>query len=178
MKIVLFYNSKTGFTKKYADSIAQELDCDVKPYKDFEKTPINADDIVIFGSRILAGRIEYLDKVKARVKSNLVVFAVGAAPADAESTINKLWADNFTESEINTIPHFYMQGGLDYDKMSFVSRSVMKTIAKLLSKKKDKTEEEADFEQAISASCNNSSKEYVMPLVDFVNQMAIQKKEA
>ena len=98
MKIIIFYNGKTGFTKRYADWIAEELHCDIKVYKDFEKTEISADDTVIFGSRIHAGRIEHLSKVKSRIKDNLIVFAVGATPVAAENAdwIMKKW-DSPTE---------------------------------------------------------------------------------
>ena len=181
MKVILVYNSKSGFTKRYADWIAEETDCDVKPYRDFEQMDIGAEDIVIFGSRVHAGRIEHLNKVKARMgrhpKQNFIVFATGATPAVAEDAVQKIWDSNFSETERQSIPHFYMQSGLDYQKMGFVDRMLMKMVAKLMSKKKgtlsqDKSDEETGFAQAIQDSYDISSKEYVMPLVTYVNEKA------
>jgi hypothetical protein len=54
--------------------------------------------------------------------------------------------------------------------MSFVDRTLLKTVAKFLRKKKDKSDEEAGFAQAISGSYDISSRESVMPLVNFVKE--------
>ena len=172
MKIIIIYNSKTGFTKKYVDWIVEEIKCDVKSYKDIAKIVIETDDIIIFCSRIHAGKIEYLNKIKSNFynhsRKNLIVVATGATPAFEEEVINKNWINNFTETELESIPHFYLQSGLDYKKMGFVDRNLMKIIAKLLSGKKNKTETEKGFEQAIKHSHDISSKEYIMPLINFI----------
>lgn len=168
MRTLLFYNGKTGFTKRYSDWIAEELGCEVKPYKDFANTTINADEIIIFGSRVHAGRIEHLEKVKSKLNGKLILFAVGATPASAEKAVNKMWSESLSESEIKSIPHFYMQGGLDYDKMGFLGRIIMKVVANLIGNKKDKSEDETGFAQSIKGSFDISSKEYAMPLVNFV----------
>jgi len=165
---IIFYHSKTGFTKRYANWIAEELHCEAMPYKALAKMPINADDIIIFGSRVHAGRIQHLNKAKSRMSGNLIVFATGATPASAENVIRKIWADNFTEAELNSIPHFYMPGGLDYAKMGFTDRLIMKIVAKMMKGKKGKTEDETGFGQAIQNSYDISSKEFIVPLVDFV----------
>ena len=171
MEVVVVCNSKTGFTKRYADWIAEELNCSVLSYQDFMKRKvIGANDIVLFGSRIHAGKIEYLNKVKARFvdKKNLVVFATGATPASETSAIEKIWITNFTDAEINIIPHFYMQSGMNYERMGFFDRTIMKIVARLLGGKKNKSETEKGFEQAIKNSYDSSSKENIAPFVYFV----------
>ena len=172
MKIIVVCNSKTGFTKRYVDWIAEELNCDVHSYKDFSKTVMETDDIIIFCSRVHAGKIEYLNKIKPyfynQSKKIFIVVATGATPAAAEDVINKIWANNFTETEIKSIPHFYMQSGLDYEKMGFADRTIMKIVSKFMSGKKDKTDNEAGFEQAIQNSYDISSREYIMPLIRFI----------
>jgi len=174
MKVFIIYNSKTGFTKRYVDWIAEEISCSILAYTDFDKTTIEASDMVIFCSRVHIGKIEYLNKVKPHFhnqsKGNFIVVATGATPATAEETINKIWENNFTETELKTIPHFYLQGGINYEKLGFVDRTIMKIVSMLMSLTKDKTEEEVILEQAIKSSQDFSSKEYIMPLVDFVNE--------
>jgi flavodoxin len=170
METTIIYNSKTGFTKRYADWIAEELGCHTMPYKDFVKAPTAVSEIVIFGSRIHAGRIEQLEKVKPLVKGKLIVFAIGATPASVTHAIDKIWADNFSEKELEAIPHFYMQGGLDYGHMGILDGFLMKVVSILLSKKKEKSEDEAGFEQAIKHSYDSSSKEYIQPLVEHVKK--------
>jgi len=178
-KIMLFAHSKSGFTKRYADWIAEALGCDVKPYKDLEGTKIEPDDIVIFGSRLLAGKIQHLSKVKLRLSNHpagkWIVFATGATPAAAEDVIDGIWNSNLTETERQTIPHFYMQSGLDYEKMGIANRTIMKMVAKHVSKQKEKGEKISAFDQAIQQSHDISSEEYVMPLVRYVNEKVGQK---
>jgi menaquinone-dependent protoporphyrinogen IX oxidase len=170
MKIIVIYNSKTGFTKKYADWIAEELSCSVLPYGDLSKTDVNADDIVIFGSRVHVGKIEHLNRIKAFFgnQQKLIVFATGGTPAFEADAIEKIWSRNFSGIEINSIPHFYFQGGLNYGKMGFIDLMMMKTAAKFMSRKKDKSNFETSFEQAVQSSYDASSKENIMPLVEFV----------
>ena len=180
MEIVIYYNSKTGFTKKYAGWIAEELKCNAFSYKEFTKNIPCENSVVIFGSRIHAGRIEGLNKVKARFsdKRNLIVFATGATPASEAAVIEKMWEANFSSEEINVVPHFYMQSGLNYEKMGFVDRNIMKIVAKLVSGKKNLNETEKGFEQAIKESHDISSKDCITPLLEFVRNKYVDNGAA
>ncbi len=172
MKIYIICNSKTCFTQKYADWIAEETGGIVVPYKELSKTTISAEDTAIFGSRLHAGRIERLNKIKSRFRNRrLIVFAVGGAPNDAASAIDKVWSANFTEDECASIPHFYMQGGINYEKMGFLDRMMMKTAAKIMSKQKHQNPEDAGFAEAIQSSYDISSREYIEPLVAHIKNL-------
>ena len=170
MEIIIYYNSKTGFTKKYADWIAEELKCSILPYRDFIKNAPNKNSIVIFGSRLHAGKIEYLNKVKSCFadKQNLIVFVTGATPAAETTVIEKMWEANFTNDEIKIIPHFYLQSGLNYAKLGFIDRNIMKIVSKLVDGKKNKNETENGFSQAIKTSHDISSREYITPLLKYI----------
>ena len=104
MKILIVYNGKTGFTKKYADWIADELKCRIVSYKDFTKKAIEENDIIVFGSRVHAGKIERLKKIKSQFINKsiqkLIIFACGATPVFEKNAIDKIWANNLSESEI------------------------------------------------------------------------------
>ncbi len=163
MKTFIIHNSKTGFTERYARWIAEETGGTLLPYKSCSDAPIGKDDVVIFGSRLHAGRIEHLDRIKRRFKSRLVVFAVGGVPGDVTDALEKIWAENFTEDERARIPHFYMQGGINYERMGFIDRTMMKTAAKVMSRRQDK-----GFASMIQSSYDISSKEFIKPLVDYV----------
>jgi len=147
MEIIIYYNSKTGFTKKYADWIAEELECSVFSYKNFTKNAPCENSIVIFGSRIHAGKIECLNKIKTyfKDKRNLIVFVTGATPVLETAVIEKMWEANFTNEEIRIIPHFYMQSGLNYEKMGLVDRNIMKIVAKLIGGRKIKMKQKKDL---------------------------------
>lgn len=174
MNIIVIYKSKTGFTEKYAEWIAEELGCTTMPYEGLSTISISECDMVIFGSRTHAGKIDDLKKFKKHFTETstpkLIVFATGATPANAEDLINEMWKNNFSEEELLAIPHFYMQSGLNYEKMGMGDRMIMKMFAKMMSGKKEKSEEEAEMGEAIQESYDISSKECIVPLVNFVKE--------
>ena len=52
MKILVTYKSKTGFTKKYAEWIAEELGCEAKDIKTITPKNVAEYDLVIHGGWI------------------------------------------------------------------------------------------------------------------------------
>ena len=177
-KILVCYKSVTGFTKKYAEMIAEELDCTLMNFKEVTVEKLSQYDTVVFGGRCYAGAIDGLKKVKELIAKcnvkNFVVFAVGATPNIAEETIQEAWKRNLTPDEIQSIPHFYMQGGLRYEKMPMHEKLMMKAFAAVMKSKikgkKDETEEDQEFIQMISSSYDISEKEYIDPVVSFIKE--------
>ncbi len=172
MKIGLIYKSKTGFTKRYAEWIAEELKCDCLEYEKFSESIAKKYDYIIYGSRVHAGRIDGLKKFMSSVGScKLVVFAIGATPQTEKDVINSIWTASLSETELEKIPHFYMQGGLNYEKMQFTDRMIMKVLAIMLKGKANKTSTEQGTEQAISSSYDNSSREQITPLIQYIKEL-------
>lgn len=50
-RIILIYKSSTGFTKRYAEMIADETSCDLIDHKAATAEMLSEYDTVIFGSR-------------------------------------------------------------------------------------------------------------------------------
>lgn len=175
-RILVCYKSVTGFTKQYAEMIAKEIGCAIMDLKKVTVETVSQYDTLVFGGRCYAGTIDGLKKAKelaakGKVKS-FVIFAVGATPNIAESTIQDAWKRNLTADELLSIPHFYMQGGLCYEKMPLHEKLMMKAFAAVMKskvkKKKDKTEEDTEFERMISNSYDISSQKYIEPLVSLL----------
>ena len=174
MKNLVVYKSKTGFTKKYAEMIAAEMDCPIVDFKKVTSVMMSEYEVIIFGGGLRAGMIDGLKKAKEMfVQSSagkLVVFATGATPNEAKDIVDTIWKTNLTDEEKETIPHFYMQSGICYEKMGFLDKTIMKMAASMLSKKQDKNEYDQGFEEALKGSFDISSKEYVMPLVEYLRE--------
>ena len=172
MKTYIIYNSKTGFTKRYADWIAEELGLGAQPYKGFDIKALNGDDTVVFCGRIMAGKIDCLKDLKKLLSekqvNSLILAAVGATPAASEAAINTIWANNLTADEMDKIPHFYLEGGIDYEKMGFGERTILKAAIKFLTNKKDKTSVEAELERVMGSSFDNTSRDNLAPLLGLV----------
>lgn len=170
--ILIIYKSVTGFTRKYAEIIGKAMQCAVMEYRTVNDRILAEYDVVVFGSRAHAGRIDGYQKMREMVKRNgtkqIVLFVTGATPNTAERTIEEFWMQNLSAEELSQIPHFYMQAGLCYERMPFGDKMMMKVAAVMLKKKKDKKDEDLAFEKAISASYDISDSEFAEPLIAFL----------
>jgi len=63
-KILICYKSVTGFTKRYAEMIADEVHGTLKDCRDVTAETIAQYDIVVFGGRFHAGTVDGLKKSK------------------------------------------------------------------------------------------------------------------
>lgn len=173
MKILVTYKSKTEFTKWYAQIIAREVEAELVDFKEVTAKKMSEFDVVVYGGGLYAGMINGLKKAKEMfAKSSaqkLVVFATGATPNEVTEKVDEVWATNLTEEEKKSIPHFYMQSGLCYEKMSLPDKTLMKLLANMLSKKQDKDSTEEGQEQAIKSSYNISDEKYAKPLIEYLS---------
>ena len=172
MKVLIIYKSKTGFTKWYAEVIAKETEGNLIDFKDASAEIMSEYDVVVYGGGLYAGMINGYKKAKEMFEKStakrFIIFATGGTPNEATKEIDEVWNHNLSAEELKTIPHFYMQAGICYEKMSFSNRAIMKMMSKVLEKKKNKDSAEEGFAQAIKSSYDITSGEYAKPLIKCV----------
>lgn len=173
---IVIYRSKTGFTKKYGEMIAEELNCPIAEFKTVTAKTISQYDAVIFGSRAHAGRFDGYSQAKEMfLKSHskdFILFATGATPNSNEEIIRQFWRQNLSAEDLKSFPHFYMQSGLCYEKMGIIDKMMMRAATVMMKKKKEKTPQDKEFEKAITKSYDISSKKYIMPLVHYYQNLS------
>lgn len=171
-KAIVIYKSCTGFTKQYAKIIAESLSCPLADFREAKAELLSGYDIVIFGSRAHAGRIDGYQKARELFQKSgaktMILFVTGATPNEEKDVIRQFFSQNLSADEMKKIPHFYMQSGLRYENMGAGDRLMMKAASFMMKKKKDKDPYEKAFERALAGSYDISSPEYVKPLVEFV----------
>lgn len=175
MKILVGYKSKTAFTKRYAEVIAEDVAASVMDLKDITLDILNEYDIFVYGGGIYAGMINGLKQAKELfAKSNvneMVVFATGGTPNEAiGEVLDNIWNTNLTPEELEKIARFYMQGGIDYSTMKLADKMIMKMLSSMLAKQKNKSEFDAGMAERIKNSYDGFSKEYAMPLIDYLKK--------
>lgn len=172
MKILVTYKSKTEFTKRYAEVIAQEVNGMLMDFKEVTVEKMSEFDVVVYGGGLYAGMINGYKKAKEMFEKSsakkFILFATGGTPNEATKEIEEVWKHNLSAEELESIPHFYMQGGICYEKMSLPDKTIMKMMSKVLNKKKNKDSAEEGFAQAIKSSYDISSKEYAEPLIKYL----------
>lgn len=134
-KTGVIYCSKTGFTRKYAEWLAEALGCEAIPYHQAVKTNWTDCDTVIFASWFHAGRIQKLDWFKRLPLTGKarIVAAVGAMPADApevQAALRSNFADDWAQFRV-----FYLPGGLCYEKMGAADRALMAIFRRMVRQK-------------------------------------------
>lgn len=124
MKKLIVYQSKTGFSEKYAEWLGNELIIEVIPMKEIKKKKIIDYDQIIFVTSIMANMLNGLKKIQKENPKNLVILAVGLTEMskDYEETIK-------TTNKID-YPLFYVRGGVNYEKLNLLFRGMLKKITK------------------------------------------------
>ncbi len=142
MKTVVIYKSKTGFTKKYAEWIAEGLSADIFDVSNVDANIVTAYDTVIYGGSLYAVGIigvkyitQNMDKLKDK---KIVVFATGASPSSKE-VISEVRNKNFTPEEQKHIQFFYLRGGFDYSKLNPFDKVLMTLLKWKIKMKKELT---------------------------------------
>ncbi len=172
MKTIVIYNSQTGFTKRYAQWIAEKANAECIEFSDAKKTNLDSYDAIVFGGWAVAGSISKLKWFKKNIAKwsdkKLVVFGVGASPIE-NPEIEETLPKNFTADELKVAKWFYLPGGLNYEEMPAKSRVMMKMFVSALKAKKDKTQDDLNQINMIQSSYDISDIKYINPIIDYLN---------
>lgn len=173
MKTVVIFNSQTGFTKRYAQWIAEETGADCFALSHAKKKNLNEYDTIVFGGWACAGGISKLGWFKSNMDQwagkKLVVFCVGASPMESPD-IEPALRKNFDAAQWEKVAVFYCPGGFNYDKMSVTSKLMMKMMISSLKAKKNKTKEDEIMIQMISSSYDISDRKYIEPILSCISK--------
>lgn len=172
MKTLIIYSSQTGFTKKYAEWIAEEMGASCITLKEAKKKNLQDYDNLVYGGWCCAGGVKGLKWLKEKLPSlhnkKIALFAVGASPLENNPEVLVALRNNFEPLETETIKGFYCPGGFNYDKMSMGSKLAMKMFISILKKNKNPTEQDKKMIEMISHSYDISDKKYIEPIVQFL----------
>ncbi|RAK11902.1 menaquinone-dependent protoporphyrinogen IX oxidase [Halanaerobium saccharolyticum] len=170
MKTLIVYWSKTGFVKKYAKWLAEELEADIISGEEITEDKLKEYDGYIFGGSLYAVGINGADFIKENIKhleaKKTAVFATGASPAKKE-IIEEVKNKNFSPEEQKCFKFFYLRGGFDYSKLGFKDKVLMSIMKWKLNSKKKKGEEMTAEEKGMLAAFDNP--------VDFTDKENIEE---
>ncbi|PAB58765.1 flavodoxin domain-containing protein [Anaeromicrobium sediminis] len=174
MRTVVIYKSKSGFVKKYAKWIAEELSADI-----FETTNLSIDklldyDTIIYGGGLYAvgiNGINMITKNFSKLKNkNIVVFASGASPF-REEVLSEVKNKNFNLEQQKHIKFFYLRGGFDYSKLNKVDKVLMKLLKFKLKRKSELTPDEKGMLAAYDKPVDFTRKKNIEKLIEYVNSI-------
>lgn len=131
MNTLIIYGSQYGTTKQYAEKFAEMTGFPVISYEDI-KTLTDYERIIYFGG-LYAGGIKGLKNTVKQLSPNtkLVIVTVGLADVcDKEniSNISNSIKKQVPEHLLKISSVFHLRGGIDYSKLNFKHKTMMKML--------------------------------------------------
>lgn len=164
-KTVIIYRSKTGFSRRYAQWLAEDLQCQAVDFRERNRLRLPEYGTIILAGGLYAGQMAGLGWLKKQLPGlagrRIAALAVGCAPAgtpDLPESMDKLFGST------PQIKGFYCQGGLDYEHMGAVDRAMMAALRASLKGKP----EAAEMLAGISRSFDASDRSSLAPLIQWV----------
>lgn len=175
--IIVIYESKYGYTKRYAEWIAQALSCPVFEKKSVTTSALEKADTIIYGGGLYAGGVSgiklLIENWSLIANKKIALFTCGLAnPKEPENVTNirngirkALPPEMF---EKITFFHFY--GGIDYSRLGFIHKSMMAMLRKMLLKKDESelTYEDKGLLDTYGGVVDFTDKESIRPLIEWV----------
>lgn len=179
-KIIVIYESKYGFTKRYAQWIAQDLSCKVFPRKAIHPDDLKDFDTIIYGGGLYAGGVsgislltKYFEQIKEK---NIVLFTCGLAdPQDPDNIahIRKSLEKVLTPEMLQAFHLFHFRGEIDYSGLSFVHKAMMGMLHQSMLKKDYNTLRKEDklMLDTYGKKVDFTDKDSIEPLVGFIKNL-------
>lgn len=169
MKTAVLYKSISGFTKTYAQWIAEELHSDLYSIEEVSPTLLSQYDLIVFGGSLHMVGIAGYKKLqkwlqKTEQPPKLVLFTTGASP-QKEEAIEEVRNANLTPEEQKYIPFFYLRGGFDFDKLDLLNKVIMTLLKWKLKMTKNKTVDEIGMLNAYYTPMDFTRKEHLDELL-------------
>ncbi len=177
VKSVVVYSSITGFTRKYAEWIAEDLSCDIYSVKETTIETLLEYDTIIYGGSLHASGIAGIKIVKNNLHKltgkNLVIFTTGASPYK-EKILDEIREKNFSPEEQKQVKVFYFRGGFNYSKLNFTNKVLM-SLFKLLILLKPRSKRTSDENGMLACYANPvdfTRKENCKEIVEYVKDIS------
>jgi menaquinone-dependent protoporphyrinogen IX oxidase len=173
MRAIVVYSSKTGFVKRYAEWIAEEISAKAIPADDVKADDLSIYDTIVYGGGLYVGGINGIKLIKNNLDKlagkRIAVFATGASPMRQETT-DEVRDKNFTPEEQKRIGFFYLRGGFDYSKLSIKDKMLMTLLKKKLESKDERTEDEKGMLDAYDHPADFTDRENIRELVEYTKR--------
>lgn len=158
--MVIVYESKTGFTKRYAEMLSAKTNLKVFQIKELSK--VDKDEDIVFLGWMKVGRIQGLNKLR---KYNVKAICGSGTGRTAEPNIETIIARN----KLEEIPFFYLRGGcLPLKSLRGMDRMMMSMFLMTLKKRKDKDERLNEAIDIIENGFDGVKEENLIPVIKWL----------
>ena len=147
MSTIVIYKSKYGSTKRYAEWIAEALNCEAKEYKSVSLSDLINYDTIIYGgglyAEIIAGVSLITKNIEKLKDKKLIVYTTGITPPEVrEYYDHEVVEKNFNPEMLEHIKIFNFLGRMVLSELSIPHRTAIKALKKIMLSKKNPTDME------------------------------------
>lgn len=172
MKTIVIYKSRYGSTKTYAQWIAQELSCEAVDYTSVKWQDLLEYDTIIYGgglyAEIIAGASLVTKNIDKLGDKKIIIFTTGITPMDCREYYDDIVVKkNFKGDVYSKIKVFNFPGKMILDELTFVHRTALKSLKKIMSDKKNPTEMEKLLVELCDADGDFSDRNLIKELVEY-----------
>lgn len=179
-QIAVIYESKYGYTRRYAEWIGEALSCPVFERKAFPSRYLSQYKAIIYGGGLYAGGISGIRFIRQNLKllsgKPILLFTCGLADPDSSgniSNIRKSLEKEFAGKIPEQIRLFHLRGGIDYSRLNFLHRSMMSMLRKMLLKKEEcsRSEEDRRILETYGQCLDFTDRGSIRPLVEYAESV-------
>ncbi len=173
MKGIVIYKSKYGSTKTYATWIAEELGFELKEHKSITADDLLEYDTIIYGGGIYAETIAGVTLITKNIEKlaykKIAVFTTAITPLEyREYYDDMVYNKNFSPKVKGKIKVFNFLGKMLMEELSFVHKSAIKTLKKIMSSKENPTDMEKLLVSLCDTDADLTDKEAIKPLIEYI----------
>jgi len=161
--MVIVYESKTGFTKRYAEMLAARTKLRVFQVKEFSK--VHHEEEIIFLGWMKVGKVQGLDQLR---HYNVKAVCGSGTGRTAEPSLEEVIARN----KIEGIPFFYLRGGcLPLKEMKGMDKIMLSMFVWMLRRRKDKDEKQEEAISIFKNGFDGVEERNLKPILEWLNEM-------
>lgn len=158
--MVIVYQSKTGFTKKYADMLSEATG--MKAYPTSRLSSIDKQEEIVFLGWMKIGKIQGLKKVTGHNLIAVLGSGTGRTAEPDEETI-------ISRNQLEDIPFFYARGGcLPIKSLKGLDRLLMGLFLRALRKRNEEDEETVEAIEIIENGFDGVKQENLTGLIEWL----------
>jgi len=158
--VVIVYESKTGFTKRYAEMLAKKTGLNFFGVKELSK--VNRDEEIIFLGWMKVGKIQGLDKLR---KYNVKAVCASGTGRTAEPNTDTVIMRN----KIESIPFFYLRGGcFPLKEIKGMDKIMLIMFVNMLKSRKEKDEKLEEAISIIENGFDGVNEENLTPILEWI----------
>lgn len=179
-RVLVIYNTLTGFSKTYGTWIAEELEADLRPLTEViegvksGRINLASYDLVVYGAGVRMSIIRGFGKFRKMAKDagilnqgRVIVWANGGTPQHPDRDW-KCAARTFTRNELakGEFPFFYFEGGVRYEGLPAAEKTLLKIFAKRVQKYRNRGEWAVAVADNIAQGYDHTNRDSIAPLVE------------